>query len=60
MAKKKEQSLLEIPGSRAALIKEALQTLLVVPEELLKNVCSAVEKLTNDAYTEGYQDGQWS
>jgi hypothetical protein len=60
MSKEETSDLSNIPGTRAAMIQEKLQQILDIPEALLKSVCTLVESLTNDAYTEGYEDGQWN
>jgi hypothetical protein len=51
-----------IEGTRAAVIYDTIQDLLEMklPEVLLRELCKVVEKLTDSAYKEGYEDGQWS
>ncbi len=51
--------LADIPGTRAEAIFEVVRELLEmkVPEALMRTLCSAIEKLTDDAYAEGREDG---
>jgi hypothetical protein len=52
--------LMEIEGSRANLIAEAVKAILEISEEKLKELCATIEKMVDAAYVEGKEDGQWS
>jgi hypothetical protein len=52
--------LIDIKGSRANLIAEAVKAILEISEEKLKELCAIIEKMIDAAYVEGKEDGQWS
>jgi hypothetical protein len=54
------ENLIDFEGSKSNIIANIVKNILQISDEKLKEMCAAIEKLTEAAYKEGKEDGQWS